>query len=99
MLSLDGSPLDCGRIARAARFAEPVSLTPAALERVATAHRGAAEAAERGPVYGRTTGVGANRGVQVDAEAEGIDGHGRRLLRSHAAAGEHRSRKKWCARC
>lgn len=90
MLSLDGSPLDCGRVAAAARFAEPVSLTAAALDRVATAHRGAADAAARGPVYGRNTGVGANRGVKVDTggkeDAEGPDGHGRRLLRSHAAA-------------
>ncbi len=84
MLSLDGTHLDCGRIARAARFAEPVSLTSAAFERIAAAHRGAAEAAEHGPVYGRNTGVGANRDVRVDTES---GGHGRRLLRSHAAAG------------
>jgi histidine ammonia-lyase len=32
------------------------------------------------PVYGRTTGVGANREVSVSDQV----GHGRRLLRSHA---------------
>lgn len=83
MLSLNGTPLDCGRIAHAARFAEPVSLTPGAFERVAAAYWGAAEAATHGPVYGRNTGVGANRSVR----AEEPEGHGLRLLRSHAAAG------------
>lgn len=86
MLSLDGSPLDCGRVAAAARSAEPVSLTPAALRRIAAAHHGAGEAAARGPVYGRSTGVGANRTVSVDPSGGDGDGHGRRLLRSHAAA-------------
>lgn len=85
MLSLDGSPLDCGRVAAAARSAEPVALTRAALRRIAAAHRGAGEAAARGPVYGRSTGVGANRTVSVDTAGDG-GGHGRRLLRSHAAA-------------
>lgn len=82
MLNLDGSPLDCGRIARAARFEEPVALTSEAWARVAASHRGAERATERGPVYGRNTGVGANRDV-----AAGAEGHGLRLLRSHAAAG------------
>ncbi|MFE1168045.1 aromatic amino acid lyase [Nocardiopsis sp. NPDC058789] len=82
MLSLDGSPLDRGRITRVARFGEPVSMTSEAWARVAAAHRAAERAAGRGPVYGRNTGVGANRDV-----AAGVDGHGRRLLRSHAAAG------------
>jgi histidine ammonia-lyase len=46
--------------------------------------RAAAEAVRRivasAPVYGRTTGVGANR----DLEVRGLGGHGVRLLRSHA---------------
>lgn len=92
MLSLDGSPLDCGRVAVAARSAEPVTVAPSALRRVAAAHRGADRAAARGPVYGRSTGVGANRSVAADTaparDGDGgrPDGHGRRLLRSHAAA-------------
>jgi len=81
MLVLDGAPLECARVAAAARDAEPAELTAAALDRIAAAHRGAAAAAERRPVYGRSTGVGANRGVPVSGA-----GHGRRLLRSHAAA-------------
>ncbi|MGH3321570.1 MAG: aromatic amino acid ammonia-lyase, partial [Streptosporangiaceae bacterium] len=41
----------------------------------------AAEAATRRPVYGRTTGVGGNRDEAVE---EDLEGHGLRLLRSHA---------------
>ncbi|GAB3499978.1 aromatic amino acid ammonia-lyase [Nocardiopsis coralliicola] len=85
MLSLDGTPLDCARIAAAARSAEPAGLTGGALRRIAAAHRGIAAAAAAGPVYGRSTGVGANRDVQV-APSPDAGGHGRRILRSHAAA-------------
>ncbi|MEU5844794.1 aromatic amino acid lyase [Saccharopolyspora shandongensis] len=82
MLTLDGSVLDCDQIARVAREGEKVALTNAALGKIATAHDQIAEVAARRPVYGRGTGVGANRTVLVsDAQ-----GHGRRLLRSHAAA-------------
>src|SRR5918997_622145 len=54
----------------------------AARERIAAAHRSAVAAAERRPVYGRTTGVGANRSVGVEAGDERA--HSLRLLRSHA---------------
>jgi histidine ammonia-lyase len=40
------------------------------------------------PVYGRTTGVGANRSIEVGAED--ADGHGLRLLRSHAGGAGQR---------
>lgn len=46
--------------------------------------REAAGAAAKGVVYGRTTGVGANRGVVAD-DHDG--GHGLRLVRSHSAGG------------
>lgn len=82
MLTLDGSVLDCDQVARVARESEKVALANAALLKIATAHDQIAEVAVRRPVYGRGTGVGANRTVRVsDAQ-----GHGRRLLRSHAAA-------------
>ncbi len=64
---------------------------PEALARVERSWQAARELALAGRVYGRTTGVGANRtaavradgDVDVDATAEG---HGLRLLRSHAGA-------------
>lgn len=62
---------------------EPVTIDEAALARVADAADRASRA--NGPVYGRTTGVGALRGVAVTDDDE----HARRLLRSHAVdAGE-----------
>jgi histidine ammonia-lyase len=75
-------PLTPAAVAAAARGASvDVELTPAARERMAAGHRTVAAVARRRPVYGRTTGVGANRGVAV---AEDLRGHALRLLRSHA---------------
>jgi len=51
-------------------------------ERVAASHRAAVAAVDERPVYGRSTGVGANRGVAVDDPA----GHAVGLLRSHATS-------------
>ena len=61
--------------------AVPVELTPAAWARIAETHRTADAVAERRAVYGRTTGVGANRVIEA---AEDRIGHALRLLRSHA---------------
>ncbi|MGJ6964295.1 aromatic amino acid lyase [Streptosporangium sp. G11] len=69
---LDGAHLTCEQVGRAARGSG-----------IALGSTGRAEAAWRmsgllnGPVYGRTTGVGANK--DVEAEGTGLD-----LLRSHA---------------
>jgi histidine ammonia-lyase len=82
---LDGSRLTVAQVAAVAREEVPVALAAAALERARAAHRVAAEVAQRRPVYGRTTGVGANRTIAVpdaDGSACGSD-HGLRLLRSH----------------
>ncbi|MEO7745720.1 MAG: aromatic amino acid lyase, partial [Actinomycetota bacterium] len=76
-------------MAALARFARPVpddvpgpGIDAGALRRVAQAHATALHVAATGPVYGQTTGVGANRAVTVPrADA---DGHALRLLRSHA---------------
>jgi histidine ammonia-lyase len=59
-----------------------VELTAAARERIARSHAVAEDVAHRRPVYGRTTGVGANRSVAVP-EAD-LLAHSVRLLRSHA---------------
>ena len=64
--------------------AETVAVDPRSLEAVRNAHTAAADLGARVPTYGRTTGVGANRHTEV---SEGDDGHGMRLLRSHAVDG------------
>lgn len=76
-LTVDGSTLTCAQVREVARQQRAVWLDPVALERVAAAQAVATEAT--GPVYGRTTGVGANREFSVVDSAE----HGLRLLRSH----------------
>jgi histidine ammonia-lyase len=64
-----------------AEGSEQVSVAPATLEAVRRAHRVAAEVSTRGDIYGRTTGVGANRATAVSpSDSE----YGMRLLRSHA---------------
>ncbi|MGW3914142.1 aromatic amino acid ammonia-lyase [Streptomyces sp. NPDC005070] len=80
---LDGRGLDAATVARVADGAPPPSVCPAALEAMEhtrrAAHRLAAEGAR---VYGRSTGVGAHRGLAVE-EHDGA-GHDLRLLLSHA---------------
>jgi histidine ammonia-lyase len=82
---LDGESVTCGQVAAAARGQASVAVSAAGRARAAAAARTVALVAARQPVYGRTTGVGANRDQPVpDADASG---HGLRLLRSHAGGG------------
>jgi len=75
-------PLTPAAVAAAARSGPlRVELSGAARERIAAGHAAAVAIAARRRVYGRTTGVGANRHVAVGEDA--LE-HGRRLLRSHA---------------
>jgi histidine ammonia-lyase len=68
-----------------ARCDARVAIAPEGLARAAAAHRTALAALARDAVYGRTTGVGANGRMPVEPG----NGHGLRLLRSHAGgAGE-----------
>ncbi|WP_194910507.1 aromatic amino acid ammonia-lyase [Catenulispora rubra] len=91
MIELDGIRLSCAQIARAAHREEPVELAEAGRKRAADSYRVAAEISAQRPVYGRSTGVGANRGVPVDDP--GV--HAVSLLRSHAtAAGPVRSAER-----
>ena len=60
----------------------PVRLADAARQRMAASAAAVAEVAKHRPVYGRTTGVGANKDV-VTADPE----HGARLLASHSTTG------------
>jgi histidine ammonia-lyase len=78
---LDGD-LTCDQVHAVAHRTDRVEVGDAARERATAAHDVAEEVVLRRPVYGRTTGVGANRTVLVGT-AEAAD-HGIRLLRSHA---------------
>jgi histidine ammonia-lyase len=82
---IDGVGLTCAEVRRVAQDGVAVQVDPAGLRRAAEAHAMINSLAARGPVYGRTTGVGANRLVPVAAEELAGDAHGLRLLRSHAA--------------
>ncbi|MFP3966124.1 aromatic amino acid ammonia-lyase [Actinomadura fulvescens] len=80
---IDGATLTCRTVARVARGDVTVSMAAEGVKRAGEAWRVARQVAAVRPVYGRTTGVGANR--VVDVEWEDADAHGLRLLRSHAA--------------
>ncbi len=85
---LDGSSLTLDDVVAVAREAAPVRLDPGARERVAASQAYADQVARERPVYGRSTGVGANREVVLPDPAS----QARELLRSHAtSSGERRS--------
>ena len=83
MLVVDGRTLTCEDVAAIADDLEiRVEVDPEALRRAEEAWKLVPELVARRPIYGRTTGVGANRDELVDP-AEAAE-HGRRLMRSHA---------------
>lgn len=82
LIRLDGSSLACADVVRVARRSAWVELDEAAVERAGEAYRIARDSGAKRAVYGRTTGVGANRHAVVDPDS--ADQHGLRLLRSHA---------------
>ncbi len=91
---LDGLALSCVDI-EAIGAGRPVSLTAAGRERAAASHRAGRIASTRRPVYGQTTGVGANRSVSVSVSEAAEGAHVLRLLRSHAtSAGELRAPRR-----
>ncbi|OIJ96895.1 aromatic amino acid ammonia-lyase [Streptomyces colonosanans] len=79
---LDGTGLDIGGVVRLADGAAVPEVPARALERAVRSWRTAGRLAATGRLYGRGTGVGAHRSVEVTAGDEA--GHGLRLLRSHA---------------
>ncbi|WP_129296016.1 aromatic amino acid ammonia-lyase [Streptomyces lydicus] len=83
-ITLDGTALHSADIAALAqRTARPTAPDPKAFARAEESWETARRLAATGRVYGRSTGVGANRTEDVGAaDAE----HGLRLLRSHAGA-------------
>jgi histidine ammonia-lyase len=85
VVQLDGRTLGCGQVRDIAWGTADATVTSDGRERARAAARVAAEVAARSPVYGRTTGVGANRDQAVSPAD--VEGHGLRLLRSHAGGG------------
>lgn len=81
---IDGRQLALQDIVAVASGGASVSLTPSAVERMAESQQSARATARTRPVYGRSTGVGANRSVTPDRTGNGTDAHGLNLLRSHA---------------
>ncbi|MEV7382883.1 aromatic amino acid ammonia-lyase [Streptomyces lydicus] len=83
-ITLDGTGLHTADIAALAeRTARPAPPDPKALARAEESWETARRLAATGRVYGRSTGVGANRTEDVGAADAA---HGLRLLRSHAGA-------------
>ena len=80
VVDIDGLHLSVKDIVRVSRQRTRVRLTGGALERMREAHASVEATARRRPVYGFSTGVGANRSVNLGAGAD----HGLNLLRSHA---------------
>jgi histidine ammonia-lyase len=80
---IDGMSLTCAAVAAVARDEARVTVAPEAAVAARAAWETARDVTAQRPVYGRSTGVGANRnvGLAEDDLAE----HGLRLLRSHAA--------------
>jgi histidine ammonia-lyase len=80
VVEINGSGLTCDSVTNVARDGAIITVAPQVAERARLAWQVAREVAAKQPVYGRTTGVGANRNVEVSDD----DTHGIRLLRSHA---------------
>jgi histidine ammonia-lyase len=79
---IDGRHLRRPDIVAVARGHPPVHLDAAGRARAHAASQLAARIAAVRPIYGRSTGVGANR---IETVTDDAAGHGLRLLRSHAS--------------
>lgn len=82
MIELDGRSLTAADIVAVAHRRDGAILSPDARQRIASSHERAKRLFGRRPLYGRSTGVGANRNVLVHDPDE----HARSLLRSHATS-------------
>jgi histidine ammonia-lyase len=80
---VDGRTLSCDDVVRVATGDVPVRVAPEAMAAAHLAWETASAASSARPVYGRTTGVGANKDAVVGTGGPGE--HDLRLLRSHAA--------------
>lgn len=79
---INGRSLTCADVRAIARSGAPVGVAAEGVAQARAAWHVAREVARDRPVYGRTTGVGANH--LVDVEWDDREAHGLRLLRSHA---------------
>jgi histidine ammonia-lyase len=79
---LDGTTLSPEQVVLVARDRVPVVLAEAGLRRMAAAEAAVEQIVARQRLYGRNTGVGANRSEDLTEDDQ--RGHGLRLLRSHA---------------
>ncbi len=92
IIEISGSQLTCSQIAAAARRQARVGLTDTGRHRASLSHQFADHVAQYRSLYGRSTGVGANRTVRITGDPVA---HARMLLRSHAtSAGEARSAQR-----
>ena len=82
-IRVDGTALTCTDVVRVAEERASIAVDAAVWDRVRQAHEKAHAASATRPVYGRTTGVGANRDAVVAAGDAST--HDLRLLLSHAA--------------
>lgn len=84
LIEINGRSLGLAEIAAVAAGGTHVALSPSAVDRMADSQRSARATALVRPVYGRSTGVGANKSVSLQQGDETGDVHGVNLLRSHA---------------
>ncbi|MFL6126464.1 aromatic amino acid ammonia-lyase [Actinophytocola sp.] len=82
MFSVDGRTLRLEDVRQVAEERVEVAVDEAAMRRAWDAWRLVTDLSARREIYGRTTGVGANRDLTIDEDSS--PEHGRRLLRSHA---------------
>ena len=85
VVQLDGRTLSCSQVRDIAQGVAAAAVNGDGRERAQAAAAAATKVAASSQVYGRTTGVGANRDQAVSPAD--LDGHGLRLLRSHAGGG------------
>jgi histidine ammonia-lyase len=81
-LRIGAAPLTPDAIAATVRGGGRIELSDLARERIAAGASAASAIAKRRPIYGRTTGVGANRHIETQSGAA----HALRLVRSHGVA-------------
>jgi histidine ammonia-lyase len=82
MFTVDGRTLRLEDVRLVAEEDVRVTVDEAAMRRASEAWELVTELSARREIYGRTTGVGANRDLTIDEDSS--PEHGRRLLRSHA---------------
>jgi histidine ammonia-lyase len=84
LIDIDGEHLTSANIAVLAQRQDSCAVTDEAWRRVALSRAFAERISATRPVYGRSTGVGANRAIGI--EDAGTHAHARALLRSHATS-------------